>query len=237
MPHRINTGSAAAGPVAASGHMPSDTGCALPPFLVQVRMQSEGKLAAGAPKKYPNAVRAYGIILRWVQGRPNMSPSAAPKAQTAHVSCARAPCCGARALPPAGRPACALTEAKASGPHPRREEGLLGLWKGLGPNIARNAIINAAELASYDQIKQSMLASGIFSVGCAACWGRGGLAQHRRWRAGLRVWGCETCPQLLALIMSCLQPVCGAPQFKPHARFSCSAAPLAARHTSRTALS
>lgn len=34
-----------------------------------------------------------------------------------------------------------------------REEGLLGLWKGLGPNVARNAIINAAELASYDQIK------------------------------------------------------------------------------------
>lgn len=30
---------------------------------------------------------------------------------------------------------------------------MLGLWKGLGPNVARNAIINAAELASYDQIK------------------------------------------------------------------------------------
>ena len=41
---------------------------------------------------------------------------------------------------------------------------MLGLWKGLGPNIARNAIINAAELASYDQIKQSMLASGMFTV-------------------------------------------------------------------------
>lgn len=41
-----------------------------------------------------------------------------------------------------------------------REEGMLGLWKGLGPNIARNAIINAAELASYDQIKVSLLATG-----------------------------------------------------------------------------
>ena len=39
---------------------------------------------------------------------------------------------------------------------------MAGLWKGLGPNIARNAIINAAELASYDQIKQSLLASGLF---------------------------------------------------------------------------
>ncbi|PNH06251.1 Mitochondrial uncoupling protein 2 [Tetrabaena socialis] len=42
-----------------------------------------------------------------------------------------------------------------------KEEGVLGLWKGLGPNIARNAIINAAELASYDQIKQSMLGMGM----------------------------------------------------------------------------
>ena len=39
----------------------------------------------------------------------------------------------------------------------------MGLWKGLGPNIGRNAIINAAELASYDQIKSGLLASGYFS--------------------------------------------------------------------------
>lgn len=31
---------------------------------------------------------------------------------------------------------------------------MAALWTGVGPNIARNAIINAAELASYDQIKQ-----------------------------------------------------------------------------------
>ena len=34
-----------------------------------------------------------------------------------------------------------------------REEGLLGLWKGVTPNIGRNAIINAAELASYDSVR------------------------------------------------------------------------------------
>lgn len=28
-----------------------------------------------------------------------------------------------------------------------REEGLAGLWRGLGPNVARNAIINAAGVA------------------------------------------------------------------------------------------
>jgi hypothetical protein len=35
-----------------------------------------------------------------------------------------------------------------------RQEGVAALWTGLGPNVARNAIINAAELASYDQVKQ-----------------------------------------------------------------------------------
>ncbi|GIL56240.1 hypothetical protein Vafri_11674 [Volvox africanus] len=72
---------------------------------LSVRMQAEGKLPAGTPKKYSSAFAAYGIIAR--------------------------------------------------------EEGVLGLWKGLGPNIARNAIINAAELASYDQIKQSLLGAGL----------------------------------------------------------------------------
>ncbi|KAI6686902.1 hypothetical protein NL676_032815 [Syzygium grande] len=33
-------------------------------------------------------------------------------------------------------------------------EGLAALWPGLGPNIAWNAFINVAELASYDQVKQ-----------------------------------------------------------------------------------
>ncbi|KAG2492315.1 hypothetical protein HYH03_009267 [Edaphochlamys debaryana] len=78
---------------------------ASPTDLVKVRMQAEGKLAAGVAKKYPSAFAAYGIIAR--------------------------------------------------------EEGILGLWKGLGPNIARNAIINAAELASYDQIKESLLGMGM----------------------------------------------------------------------------
>ncbi|KAL8530947.1 hypothetical protein ACS0TY_007825 [Phlomoides rotata] len=35
-----------------------------------------------------------------------------------------------------------------------RQEGVAKLWTGLGPNVARNAIINAAELASYDQVKE-----------------------------------------------------------------------------------
>jgi len=38
------------------------------------------------------------------------------------------------------------------------QEGFTALWTGLGPNVARNAIINAAELASYDQVKQVLCA-------------------------------------------------------------------------------
>lgn len=77
-----------------------------PTDLVKVRMQAEGKLPPGVPKKYPSAVAAYGIIAR--------------------------------------------------------TEGIAALWTGIGPNIARNATINAAELASYDHIKESLIATGLF---------------------------------------------------------------------------
>lgn len=43
-----------------------------------------------------------------------------------------------------------------------REEGIAGLWTGLGPNVARNAIINATELATYDQVKETLLSTGYF---------------------------------------------------------------------------
>ena len=35
-----------------------------------------------------------------------------------------------------------------------KEEGVATLWRGVGANMTRNAVINAAELASYDQIKE-----------------------------------------------------------------------------------
>ena len=34
-----------------------------------------------------------------------------------------------------------------------KEGGVKNLWTGWGPNVMRNSIINAAELASYDQFK------------------------------------------------------------------------------------
>ncbi|KAM0027776.1 putative mitochondrial carrier UCP, mitochondrial carrier domain superfamily [Helianthus debilis subsp. tardiflorus] len=72
-----------------------------PTDLVKVRLQAEGKLAPGVPRRYSGALNAYSTIAR--------------------------------------------------------QEGVRALWTGLGPNIARNAIINAAELASYDQVKQTIL--------------------------------------------------------------------------------
>ncbi|XP_069059927.1 dicarboxylate carrier UCP2-like [Pleurodeles waltl] len=38
-----------------------------------------------------------------------------------------------------------------------KEEGIRGLWKGTLPNIARNAIVNCAELVTYDMIKEALL--------------------------------------------------------------------------------
>jgi len=37
------------------------------------------------------------------------------------------------------------------------KDGVFGLWRGLTPNVCRNSIINAVELATYDQIKQILL--------------------------------------------------------------------------------
>uniref|UniRef100_A0A8C3VKJ4 Uncoupling protein 3 n=1 Tax=Catagonus wagneri TaxID=51154 RepID=A0A8C3VKJ4_9CETA len=38
-----------------------------------------------------------------------------------------------------------------------REEGVRGLWKGILPNITRNAIVNCAEMVTYDIIKEKVL--------------------------------------------------------------------------------
>jgi len=42
-------------------------------------------------------------------------------------------------------------------------EGVKGLWRGVLPNIARNAIVSAAELVSYDLIKEAIIHHGILS--------------------------------------------------------------------------
>ncbi|XP_056417093.1 mitochondrial uncoupling protein 2-like [Hyla sarda] len=44
-----------------------------------------------------------------------------------------------------------------------KEEGMRGLWKGTGPNITRNALVNCAELVTYDLIKDTLLKSNLMS--------------------------------------------------------------------------
>ncbi|KAG8431196.1 hypothetical protein GDO86_019265 [Hymenochirus boettgeri] len=44
-----------------------------------------------------------------------------------------------------------------------REEGMRGLWKGTGPNITRNAIVNCTELVTYDIIKDSILKANLMT--------------------------------------------------------------------------
>lgn len=68
---------------------------------MKVRLQADGKMPVGVPRRYSGALDAYYTIAK--------------------------------------------------------QEGLAALWTGLGPNIARNAIINAAELASYDHVKETIL--------------------------------------------------------------------------------
>uniref|UniRef100_A0A2K6CXM6 Uncoupling protein 2 n=1 Tax=Macaca nemestrina TaxID=9545 RepID=A0A2K6CXM6_MACNE len=47
-----------------------------------------------------------------------------------------------------------------------REEGFGGLWKGTSPNVARNAIVNCAELVTYDLIKDALLKANLMTGSC-----------------------------------------------------------------------
>jgi solute carrier family 25 uncoupling protein 8/9 len=44
-----------------------------------------------------------------------------------------------------------------------QQEGVRGLWRGAIPNITRNAVVNAAELVSYDLIKTQILRNQLMS--------------------------------------------------------------------------
>jgi len=88
-----------------------------PTDLVKIRLQAEGKLAPGVPRRYTGTFNAFATIFR--------------------------------------------------------QEGVLGFWKGVGPNIVRNSIINAAELATYDQTKQTILKYELLTDGYACHFASG----------------------------------------------------------------
>ena len=55
---------------------------ASPTDLVKVRMQSEGKLPEGTPKRYPSATKAYGIIVR--SASPQPQPGSPARSHRSH---------------------------------------------------------------------------------------------------------------------------------------------------------
>ncbi len=75
----------------------------------------------------------------------------------------------------------------------RREEGVAGLWTGVGPNIARNAIINAVELASYDTVRPLVAAPTRASITRAQL----ARSQCCHPRADTRIW--PELPRLIGL--------------------------------------
>ncbi|RYG56962.1 solute carrier family 25 protein [archaeon] len=50
-----------------------------------------------------------------------------------------------------------------------RQEGFLGLWTGLMPAVARNSVINATELASYETAKEVSGLTGRVCIGKRLC--------------------------------------------------------------------
>jgi len=48
-----------------------------------------------------------------------------------------------------------------------KEEGIFGLWKGVGPTCGRATALAAAELSTYDEVKSRFLQFGVFAEGLA----------------------------------------------------------------------
>merc|ERR1719238_1966374 len=46
-----------------------------------------------------------------------------------------------------------------------REEGVAALWTGVGPTVGRATALAAAELATYDEAKEALLKTGMFTQG------------------------------------------------------------------------
>jgi hypothetical protein len=134
---------------------------ASPTDLVKVRLQAEGKLPPGVPRRYSGAMNAYSTIAKQVyfqwhtllvlQGVWYVYLRRAAQQKHLLSFITKPPVLGSCVIMSGLRSLWFLLLHLILCCH---QEGVTKLWTGLGPNVARNAIINAAELASYDQVKQ-----------------------------------------------------------------------------------
>lgn len=51
-----------------------------------------------------------------------------------------------------------------------QSKGAIGFYRGLGPNVVRNSIVNASEIAAYDSFKSFFIKSRACSQACAAAY-------------------------------------------------------------------
>eukprot|EP00923_Selenidium_pygospionis_P049225 GHVN01084746.1.p1 GENE.GHVN01084746.1~~GHVN01084746.1.p1 ORF type:complete len:320 (+),score=40.88 GHVN01084746.1:308-1267(+) len=56
-----------------------------------------------------------------------------------------------------------------------KNEGVHRLWAGVGINVMRNGVVTSAEIATYDQMKQTLISSGIVKGDCVGVHMASGL--------------------------------------------------------------
>lgn len=126
-----------------------------PTDVLKVRMQAQGRLPPGAPPKYPSTLGAYRLIVRqeglsalWTGTTPNI---------------------GAR---------CKLWLSVAGQQHklPSQTTETALLQPAALQPAARNAVVNAAELATYDQVRR--LGMHAVQRATARSWWHGGRRQN-----------------------------------------------------------
>lgn len=117
-------------------------------------------------------------------------------------TCQRSVC--VRDIGPAVCYAPAAEPTSSHSPAGRRQEGVAALWTGVGPNIVRNVAVSTSALASYDQIKETLIRMGARVAARVVAVRRGRLAGLSRKGGAHRgdvmhpVWGSWAAARSLA---------------------------------------
>jgi len=149
-------------------------------------MQSEGKLPPGAPKKYANAFKAYGIIARCAGG------ALRGLGRTVAGACAACCCCGVQDCSPTQAPTTPPPPKRIKKPNQPTTQGGGHVWsvEGSGPQhcAQRHHQCGGAGFVRSDQADDAgqrhvyggWVGRGIGVVGVVIMIGAGGLVAWRR---------------------------------------------------------